>query len=208
MTNRRQNPKMRALTAVRKQRGQLDLKRIVFGAHEAAASALLLVLTIGCGGEPPLAQTPVHQAQSPEAEIVAIASSWEARFKETGLRSEPSKISVFNMSGLSTLDLSLGNPVAREGLLLEETFRMRDGRQFVCRAEGVLQVQVRFFNKGDEPAVEVTRPTTNLTRHCDQPGFPEPTVSLGSTSSSFLLRDEHLVGFDPPLEKRSYIPVQ
>jgi hypothetical protein len=168
---------------------------------------LSVMATVGCGGEAPVAHTAVHQ-QTPEDEIQAIAVSWEARFKDNGLRSEPSKISVFTVNGLSTLDFTPGKPVAREGLLLEETFRMRDGRQFVCRVEGVLQVQVRYFHKGDEPAVEVTRPVTELTRHCDQPGFPEPTVNIGSTSSSFLLREEHLMGFDPPLEKRSYIPVQ
>lgn len=163
--------------------------------------------TGGCGGEAPKAQAPVQQ-QTPEQEILAMGTSWEARFRDNGLRSEPSKITVFTVDGLSTLDLTLGKAVAREGLLLEENFRMRDGRQFACRAEGVLQVQVRYFLKGDEPAVEITRPVSELTRHCDQPGFPEPTVNLGNTSSSFLLREEQLMGFDPPLEKRTYIPVQ
>jgi hypothetical protein len=186
----------------------LDLKRIVNGpAANTAWAVLSLAGAIACGGEAPAAQTPVRQ-QTPEDEIQAIATTWEARFKDNGLRSEPSKISVFAVNGLSTLTFTHGKPVAREGLLLEETFRMRDGRQFVCRVEGVLQVQVRYFHKGEEPAVEVTRPVTELTRHCDQPGFPEPMVNIGSASSSFLLREEHLVAFDPPLEKRSYIPAQ
>jgi xanthine/CO dehydrogenase XdhC/CoxF family maturation factor len=166
-----------------------------------------LALALGCGGEAPVAVTPVRQ-QTPEEEILSIATTWEARYRDNGLRSEPSKISVFSQSGLSALELTQGQPIARETVLLEETFRTRDGRQFACRAEGVLQVQVRYFRKGDEPAVEVTRPETELDRHCDQPGFPEPTVGVGLPKSSFLLRGENLMGFDPPLEKRSYIPVQ
>jgi hypothetical protein len=198
---------MRVLTAARNDEGQLDVNTIVRCAAVGIACSLVpAVGTLGCGGAAPAVQAPVHQ-QTPEEEIHSIATAWEARFKENGLRSEPSKISVFNLEGLSTLEFTPGKLVAREGLLLEETFRMRDGRQFACRVEGVLQVQVRYFQKGEEPAVEVTRPVTELTRHCDQPGFPEPLVNIGSTKSSFLLREEHLLGFDPPLEKRSYIPV-
>jgi hypothetical protein len=166
-----------------------------------------LSFVIGCGGDAPVAQAPVRQL-TPEEEILTLGTTWEARYQENGLRSEPSKISVFALNGLSALDLVQGKPVAHESVVMEETFKMRDGRQFGCRAEGVLQVQVRYFRKGDEPAVELTRPDVALARHCDQPGFPEPMVGAGNSKSSYVLRGERLMAFDPPLEKRSYIPMQ
>ena len=172
------------------------------------ATVLLATITsLGCGS-PPAVDQPVVQRQSPEKDILAIGTTWEARSEDNGLKSEPSKISVFTVRELSTLELVPDKQVIREGFLREETFRMRDGRSFNCRSEGILEVQVRYFLKGDEPAVEVTRPDVELARHCDQPGFPEPVIQLSSTPSSFLLRDERLVGFAPPLEKRSYVPVQ
>jgi hypothetical protein len=185
----------------------LNVKLIEQRARYALSAVLLVGAISGCGGNAQVAQGPVRQ-QTPEEEILSIGSSWEARYQDNGLRSEPSKISVFALRGLSALDLTQGQPIAHESVVLEETFKMRDGRQFGCRAEGVLQVQVRFFRKGEEPAVEVTRPDVALARHCDQPGFPEPTVSVGNNKSSYLLREEQLVAFEPPLEKRSYIPVQ
>jgi hypothetical protein len=169
--------------------------------------ALGVFITTACGGGPPPAPPPVQQ-QGPEDEILAIGNAWEARSQSSGLKSEPSKISVFSLLELSRIEFTAGEVLAKETLTIEETFRMRDGRSFKCTSGGTLQVQVRFFRKIEEPAVQIARPPLQLARQCDQPGFPEPVLTIGEQRSSFLLRAERLNGFDPPLEKRAYIPVQ
>jgi hypothetical protein len=165
------------------------------------------LLAIACGSPPP-PQAVHSQVESPEDEIIAISNSWEARTSDSGLRSEPDKISVFTSEELRTLRFTTGSHTASQSLLRDETFHMRDGRKFSCRSEGTVDVPVRFFSKSGESAVEITYPAVEFARQCDSPGFPEPTFKFEGPHASFVLRDENLVGFDPPLEKRSYAPAQ
>lgn len=172
-----------------------------------STEALAILALVACASEPPPPPAPVQQ-QGPDAEILAIGSVWESRSQENGLRSEPSPVSVFTVNELSSIAFTAGEPSATESLVVSESFRMRDGRTFECHSEGTVGVQVRYFRKSGEPAVQITWPPVQLPRNCAQPGFPEPVMQRGGGSSSFLLRAERLSGFDPPLEKRSYIPVQ
>lgn len=164
-------------------------------------------LALGCGaGEPP-PRVPI-QVLGPEDEILSVSSSWESRQRDKELRSEPSSISVYEVSEVSRLEFVSGASVASELLALEEVFLMRNGQSFRCRSEQRFEVAVRFAPKGEEPAVQVQRPAATLTRVCEPPGFPEPMLSLPARISRFVLRDEQLVAFDPPLEKRLFLPAQ
>lgn len=183
------------------------MRRLPARQAKPAAPIIALLALVACASEPPPPPAPV-QHQGPDAEILAIGNVWESRSQENGLRSEPSKVSVFTVTELSSIALSAGQPYAEESLTVNETFRMRDGRNFECHSEGTVRVKVRYFRKSGEPAVQITWPPVQLPRNCAQPGFPEPVMQRAGGSSSFLLRSERLSGFDPPLEKRSYIPVQ
>jgi hypothetical protein len=174
----------------------------------ALLSSVVCALTlVACGGA--TAPQPVHaQLESPEDEILAVANAWEAHTSDSGLRSEPDKISVFTSEELRTLRFTTGSHTASQSLLRDETFHMRDGRKFACRSEGTLDVSVRFYRKNGEPVLELTYPAVQFARQCDNPGFPEPTFKFEGPSASFVLREENLVGFDPVLAKRTYVPAQ
>jgi len=172
------------------------------------AAALLIASSLAsCGGGPP-PEAPVVQSVGPEDEILAVSSEWESSQGDKGLKSEPSKVSVFESRQLSHVSFQRGSATAQEHLIVEENFRMRDGQTFVCRVELKTPLSVRFARRGPDPAVELTRPAANLLRQCDHPGFPEPTLVIPGAAARFVLRNEQLVAYEPPLEKRVFLPVQ
>ena len=170
-------------------------------------AALAAVLIVGCGGAPP-APPPKIEREGPEAQILRIGSVWEARQGGKSFRSKPDPVTVFEVQTTSTIFLVRGERTAKEEIVVRELFQMRAGGQFLCEAQGKVRVQIKYGQKGDDPAIEIARSPKTLSRVCDPPGYPEPTVDLPHGASRFVLRGDQLVGFAPPLEKRLYLPME
>lgn len=172
------------------------------------AVALLLTLVLaGCGGREREAEAP-EQRLGAEAEVLAISSVWQALEEAHGTRGPKDKIAVFDLKQRSTLTLREGQTEGEEKVELKESFEMKNGARFECRARGLVKVRVRFGRKHGEPAVEVRRPSMVLARTCQPSDFPERELQLPGSASRFLLQDEQLVGFAPPSEKRVFLPKQ
>jgi hypothetical protein len=169
-------------------------------------SALALSFA-GCGPGKPAETEPI-QHEGPEDEILTVSTSWEASEQGKGFRDAPSSISVFEIQRRTSLVLKRGQRTSNAQIAIEETFRMRDGTTFVCRAEGTVQATLAYARHGQDPAIEIDQPSVTLSRQCDKPGFPEPSVQVEASRARFMLRSEQLVGYDPPLEKRVFLPVE
>ncbi len=167
--------------------------------------ALVATAIAACGHQPPPAATPV-QHETAEDSILRVGHVWRSISRDRGLRSPPSKISVFETITTSTITLDAGKQSATEQLVLEEMFELRNGARFQCVARGKLRVRVRFGRLQGEAAVEVTRPPTSLPRHCQPADFGEPELAVDAGSARFALRGDQLVAFAPPLDKRVYLP--
>ena len=124
------------------------------------------------------------------------------------LRSFPSPIAVYRMQAKSTVRFAAGKDWTQEHLEVDEVFEMRDGTQYVCHAEARTRVDLAFGRRHGEAAVEMRRPATRLVRACNPPGFSEPELELPESRARFELKGDQLVAFDPPVEKRVYLPAQ
>lgn len=175
--------------------------------RSAAVSLLIAAAAVGACGGGPSPEAPVVVRETPEAQILRIGAVWEARQGGKAFRTKPDPIAVVELETISTLRLESGSEHAEETIAMRETYQMRDGGQYVCLAEGSTRVGVRYGEKSGEPAVEVTRPPLTLTRTCQPPDFADLEAELGSGPARFVLRGDQLVAFDPPLEKRVYLPV-
>jgi hypothetical protein len=172
------------------------------------ATLTLVALAFGaCGGDPQEVLTPVRR-ETPADAIRRVGEAWAASEQTKGLRSHPSPIAVYRMHTKSTVRFTAGKDWTQEHLEIDEAFEMRDGTRYVCRAEGRTRVDLVFGRRHGEPAVEMRRPATRLTRTCEPPGFPDPEVTLPETTARFKLKADQLMAFDPPVEKRVYLPVQ
>ena len=166
------------------------------------------VLAVGaCAGDPPEVTAPV-QHETPADAIRRVGEAWTATELAKGLRSYPSPIAVYRMQAKSTVRFTAGKDWTQEHLEIDEAFEMRDGTRYVCRAEGRTRVDLAFGRRHGEPAVQMRRPATRLERACEPPGFPDPEVELPETTARFKLKGDQLVAFEPPVEKRVYLPVQ
>jgi hypothetical protein len=160
----------------------------------------------GCGGKP--AETPVRiEHEQASTQILRVAQRWQASQHQKGLRSAPSRVSVFEVRIDSRLDLQNGGPKVRETLEVSESFELRDGRRFRCSSSTTLELQAHYGRRHAEPAVELIRPATRLERRCQPPDYPEPVLELPAQSARFVLSDDQLRAFAPPLEKRVYLPL-
>lgn len=166
---------------------------------------LLLLALVGCGPRRTDAEVP-PQRVSAEAEVLAIASVWQALEVEHGTRGPNAKVALFDLKQRSTLTLREGQGVAEEKLEIKERIELETGAVYTCRARGLARVKVRFGRKQGEPALELFRPSLLLTRTCSPSDFPEHEIQVAGGTSRFLLRDEQLVGFAPPSERRVFIP--
>lgn len=167
--------------------------------------SMLAVGIAACGHPPPPSQTPV-QRETAEDSILRVGRVWRSISEDKGLRSPPSKISVFETRTTSTLTLEPNKQTASEQLVIEEMFELRSGARFNCVARGQLRVRLRYGRVQGEAAVEVTRPPTSLPRRCQPADFGEPEAAVDSGSARFALRGDQLVAFAPPLDKRVYLP--
>lgn len=168
---------------------------------------MFLAGVAACAGPPPEA-APDLRPESPADEILRVGGVWQTTYERRGFESEPSPVALFTQRVESTLDLSSDAATPSETLKVQESFELRDGRRFECRASALVKVGVRFGRKAGEAAVEVTRPSVALDRTCRPPGAPVELVSVPSGPARFVLRSDRLVAFDPPLEKRIYLPIR
>jgi hypothetical protein len=173
--------------------------------HEAAVALCVAALLAGCGG----GQAPPPQTlrESPAEGILRIGRVWQARESETGFMSAPSPIATFQSDVVSHLTLAAQGP-AREKLEYSERFSLRDGRVANCATTLEQEVRLAYGLKGGVPAIELEWPQARPSRACDLPGFSAPVLERRAGRARFVLRDDRLVGVEPPGEKRSFIPVE
>jgi hypothetical protein len=165
----------------------------------------LAVLAVGCGGAgqgPP----PAPLRESPAEAILRIGRVWQAREDETGFRSAPSLIATFQTQVVTRLTLATGSSPGREQVEYSERFMLRDGRVANCSATLAQDVPVSYGLKGGMPAIELQWAAARLARSCDLAGFSAPALERPMGRARFVLRDDQLVGVEPPGEKRSFIP--
>jgi hypothetical protein len=165
----------------------------------------LVVTETACGGGEPEAQAPVVR-ESGKDQVLRIGRAWESRWEDKGFRAPPSRISLFSSKATSRIAFSESSGAATESLTLEESFKLTDGSEFVCRSGTETAVTAKFGDHAGETAVELRRPAVSLTRTCTPSGFPEPVLELEGTAARFALRGDRLVPFAPPKERREYIP--
>ncbi len=176
------------------------------GGVRAGLAAMAFVVG-ACAGDPSEVVAPVEH-ETPADAIRRVGEAWAATELVKSLRSHPSPIAVYRMQAKSTVRFAAGKDWTQEHLEIDEAFEMRDGSQYVCHAEGRPRVDLAFGRRHGEPAVEMRRPATRLARVCEPPGFPDPEAELPETIARFMLKGDQLVAFDPPVEKRVYLPVQ
>lgn len=171
----------------------------------ATLVAVTLPLAAGCGaGQAPPPQT---LRETPAESILRIGRVWQARESETGFMSAPSPIATFQNDVVSRLTLA-DQAAAREKLEYADRFTLRDGRVASCDAVLEQEIAVAYGMKGGLPAIELEWPTARPERRCDLPGFTPPVLERRAGRARFVLRDDRLVGVEPPAEKRSFIPVE
>ena len=146
--------------------------------------------------------------ETPAEAIHRIGELWESKSISKGLRSEPSKLAMFETRMVSRIRVVPGRDWSVDALEVAEVFEMRSGLRYECRAKGDVTVKLVFGRRHGEPAVEMRRPATRLARVCNPPDYPEPEVELPEVVGRFKLSGDQLIGYDPPLEKRVYLPVQ
>lgn len=158
-----------------------------------------------CGGGEPEAQAPIAR-EGPEDQILRVGATWEARWAEQGFRTPPSLISLFDTRVTSRISLVRGKKTATESLVFDGSFKLQNGASFACQARADTAVAVTFGDRAGEAAVQLSRSALRIARTCDHSGFPEPELVVPATRGRFALRGDKLVGFDPPTERREYLP--
>jgi hypothetical protein len=164
-----------------------------------------LAVAVACGGGEREARAPIER-EGPEEQILHVAATWEARWAEQGFRTAPNPIALFDTHVTSRLVFTRGQKAAREILEFESSFKLQDGSAFTCRARAETSAALAFGDRAGEAAVQVSRKPLRLSRTCDKLGFPEPEFALPMTRARFALRGDKLIGFDPPTERREYLP--
>ena len=181
------------------------------GSHSSRWLALvpcaLLLATSACSGASRPALAP-PDVQGPEEAIARIGSAWEARYTDKGLRSSPSPIASFDRQLVSRLELAPGQRVATESIFFEERFILRDAREVHCQGRFDVQVNVSYGERSGEPALELDWPELSQPRACDSPDAPIPPFERPAGRARFVLRSDQLVGVEPALEKRVFLPVE
>lgn len=168
-------------------------------------AAGLALTACGPASGPPAAAPAVEGA---EDTILRIATFWESRYTEKGLRSSPSPIASFDRKLVSRLELTRGQAAATETLSAEERFALRDATEVHCSARFDLPVSVRYGNRAGEPALQLEWPALERARECDSPGASIPPFQRPAGKARFVLRSDQLVGVEPALERRTFLPVE
>ena len=176
------------------------------GACGRTACWLVLGLPACSGAASPPPGAPA--IEGPEDAILRIGSFWEARYTDKGLRSSPSPIASFDRALVSRLELAKGQTTATESSSFEERFTLRDAREVHCVERFDLPVTVKYGMRQGEPALELEWPEVQRQRECDVAGTPIPALERPAGRARFVLRSDQLVGVEPALEKRIFLPVE
>lgn len=169
-------------------------------------SGVALLCAGACGGAPP-APPAAPVAEGPADAILRVAATWEARHAEKGLRSPPSPIASFDRQLVSRITLARDATTAPETLRVSERFVLRDGADVSCGADAELTVNVAYGRKAGEPALELSWPALVRPRVCEPAHAPIPDLERPAGRARFVLRSDQLVGVEPALEKRTFLPV-
>lgn len=164
----------------------------------------LLAGPLACG--PREAAPPPRVVQeTPADEILRIGERWVANTKQRGLLSPPSPVSVFAV--LEESRLTLTRDQAREELVVEEQFELRDGGTVLCVTRSERTVGLKWGRREGEAAIELRRPALSTPRQCEGGRPPEPLLERPAGAARYVLRSDSLVAVEPPLEDRVYIPL-
>jgi hypothetical protein len=182
-------------------------RRPAGGARCAGAWLLAAASALGCSGAagPPPGPPVVEGA---EEAISRISSLWEARYVDKGLRSSPSAVASFERQLVNRLELTHGQSTATESLDFQERFTLRDAREVHCAGRFDTPVSVSYGMRAGEPALELAWPAFEHERQCDTPGAPIPPFERPAGRARFVLRSDQLVGVEPALEKRTFLPAE
>ncbi len=164
-------------------------------------------VTVGLGAcsGPPAESPNAVVSEGPEAAILRIASSWEARYAEKGLRSSPSPIASFDRQLVSRLELVPGQATTTERLSFEERFMLRDGSAVRCTGSLDAELGVAYERRAGEPTLTLTWPVLERPRECDAPSVPA-VFERPAGQGRFVLRSDQLVGVEPARERRTFLP--
>jgi hypothetical protein len=170
-----------------------------------------LVLTLwascfwcACASTP--ASSPTRIAvERPEDALFRIASRWRAQHSEKGLRSSPSPIGAFDRQIVTRLTLARGQATATETVRVTESFLMRDGARVSCGVDWEDEVTVAYGTLRGEAALQLAWEALQRPRACE-PNLAMPPIERPAGWAHFVLRSDQLVGTDPPLEKRTFLP--
>lgn len=158
----------------------------------------------GASGPPPAPPA----VEGPEEAIARIGTIWEARHTDKGLRSSPSPIASFDRQLLSRIELTRGSSSAVERISFEERFILRDAREVRCQGQLEAPLHATYGTRSGEPALELDWPEASQPRSCDSPDAPIPPFERPAGRARFVLRSDQLVGVEPALEKRVFLPVE
>jgi len=167
-------------------------------------AALCALACGGAAGPPPGPPT----VEGPEEAISRIATLWEARYVDKGLRSSPSPVASYERQLVNRLELIHGQSTATESLDFQERFTLRDAREVRCAGRFDSPVSVSYGMRAGEPALELAWPALQHERQCDTPGAPIPPFERPAGRARFVLRSDQLVGVEPALEKRTFLPAE
>jgi hypothetical protein len=159
----------------------------------------------GCASTPGPSPSRVS-IERPEDALFRIAGNWRARHSEKGLRSSPSPIGAFDRQIVSRLALSRGQATATETVRVTESFLMREGGRVSCSVDWEGEVTVAYGTLRGEAALQLGWEALQRPRACDDPNLALPPFERPAGRAAFVLRSDQLVGIDPPLEKRIFLP--
>lgn len=171
-----------------------------------AVTLVLSTSLVGACATPPDAPRAAPTTEGPEEAILRVASDWDARHTEKGLRSSPSPVASFDRQVVSRLVLIRGQRTATESSTFTERFVLRDGKEVRCSGGSAGEVTIAYGRLAGEPAIELAWPAQAQQRECDTASVPVPDGGKPAGRSRFVLRSDQLVGVEPAREKRVFLP--
>jgi hypothetical protein len=126
---------------------------------------------------------------------------------DKGFKSSPSKIASFDRQIVTEIQLAKGQDSAARRSSYLEGFSLRDGTEVECSTVVETRVEVAYGRKAGEAALELGWAPLLIERVCNTPGAPIPQLEEPAGRSRFALRSDQLVGIEPALEKRTFLPV-
>lgn len=169
-------------------------------------AGVAIVTATSCGGPDKAVSTPVAQ-YSPEDAILRIGAHWKSQESEKGFRSPPSGIASFSRQTGTELSLKSGETQTDVAVTLVEQFVLRKGETVACETVFSFPAEVAYGRRSGQPALELGWSTASIPRACGSSAAQIPAYEQPAGRARFVLRSDRLVGVEPALEKRQFIPV-